>query len=69
MNDDSLPDGDSPPESLVPTEAQRLFLDIRPENSNEINHEEILEFMGMDFQPYPYQRSLAAKAMKGEASF
>jgi len=65
MNEDSLPDGDSPPESLVPPEAQHLFRDVHPENPAVINHDEILEYMGMNFQPYAYQRSLAAKAMKG----
>ena len=47
---------------VPPQEAHPLFLDV---GATELNHDEILKHMGMDFVPYPYQRSLATSALKG----
>ena len=47
----------------LPAEAQALFLDNDPER--EIDHDQIVNNLGMEFNPYPYQRSLATQALKG----
>ena len=47
----------------LPAEAQALFLENHPER--EIDHDQIVNNLGMEFNPYPYQRSLATQALKG----